>query len=216
MPLHLAQLNGKTTEGALTLSLRSRIILKDSNNDFFDLESPKVLVSFLIERIKNSQIKITDHDHTASFQIPRPILNQKGSNLFIPASQSGQPYDLEITETSKILKNWNIYREDENPIYTLSCNPGANGSNFCTQNLTGFDYDYYLDTLGEVEHFISIRILKPSQDQVPGAMETQSEAEISLSSGKTEQTLYSKTISSQEYYAHRRDLTSRKPVKLLK
>lgn len=203
MPLHLAQLNGKTAQGTLTRLPHSRIFLMDSNFNSFELESPTVLVSFSIERIGQSQVKIMDQNHTAIFQIPRSVLNRRRSNLFIPAGQSGQPYDLEITETSKLLKTRSIYREEDSPIYIFSCSLGVSGGTDCIPKLVGFDTDYYLDTRGETEHFLTIRLINPGVERI-SPVEVQSEGEIYLSAGKTEETLYSKTISAQEYSAHKK------------
>jgi len=59
-----------------------------------------------------------------------------------------------------------------------------------------------LETLGQVEHFISIQLFKPNEDQDPTEMEIQSEAQITISSGKNEEKLHSKTISSTEDRTH--------------
>lgn len=193
LPAHLAQLQGKTSLAKLSKSSHTRLVLRDIVGEFFEIDSSLVSVSFEIKRLGASEIRVTDHGHTALFRVPKSILNHKTRVLFVPSERSGQPYNLEINEFSRVLKSWSRYREDEVPIYQPSCTSGGGVSPSCTTVLVGFDFDYYLDHLGVVERSVSLRLSSSGEPNV---------AEIMVQVSQAEELIESDRVTPVEFASH--------------
>jgi hypothetical protein len=202
LPNHLAHLNGKIAYATLSKTPHSRVSLINAQGNAFYLESDKILVSFEINRIGSSFLKLTDELNTAKFEIPRPLLNQRSPSVFIPAATSKQPYDLQIDESTKILESWTLYREEEDPVYISSCSSGVNGNFSCTQTLVGFDSEYFSEVRGHVEHLVTLTLLVPTQNE-NSPKEVEKAAELQWVSGAFEERLNIRKISEKEYLSHR-------------
>lgn len=200
LPNHLTHLDGMIALGTLSKTTPSRVILKDAQGIDFYLESPQVLVSFEVNRIGASFLNLSDEQHTAKFYIPRHILNQRSPSVFLPATTSNQPYDLQINESTKILKSWTHYREEDDPVYIQTCSNSV-GNPYCSQTLIGFDSEYFSDIKGQVEYSVSLTLLSPTQGQGTPT-EVEKIAEIHLITGVSEERLSTRKISQKEYLSH--------------
>jgi len=197
LPNHLTHLNGTIALGTLSIANQSRVILKDAQGIDFYLQSPQIFVSFEVNRIGASFLNLSDDQHTAKFHIPRHILDQRSPSVFLPATSSNQPYDLQIDESTKILKSWTHYRKQEDPIYIQNCSTSG-----CSQTLMGFDSEYYSDVQGQVEYSVTLTLLSPTQGQETPT-EIKKIAEINMITGVIEERLSTHKISQKEYHAHR-------------
>lgn len=151
---HLATLDGKPALAVVKQDASHSIRLIDNSGRSFALDSSTVVVEFTMNWFSDSVLTIKDAEHTATFKLDKDALTKNGSTYQISSQSSGQPVDLKIEETVKILKQWIAYREESTPIYSTMTD--ANGN--MTSYVTGYIDDYYRDTVGNVERGVVLSL----------------------------------------------------------
>lgn len=201
-PDHFKKFDGASSWASFKNTGGDAVILRDLSGESFRVSSASVFVEFEINRIGASKIYVSDAGHVAKFELPKSVLNNDNSTFSVPYTQSKQPVDLRVTETTNVLSQWNKYRHVETPIIMQSCTTDTDGSSSCYSYVAGYNDDYYRDTYGIVDRGLDVEIF-PVRSAEQGFPEPQRQGSMQMLVTHQVELLGSVSIGYSEYQSGR-------------